>query len=443
MYLTSVTNLKLTQEQFEVIDTMSYRAKALYNSAIYETNKYFEQKEEYIGYQQLDQHLRNLADIEENLSYRALPAQLSQQIIKKFDKNYKSFFSLLKMKQSNEYNKSIDTPKYKGKDDRKELIFAKSKSGQAFIFKDECIFITVTKDLHKGRMKLCKIPEYLKELDFDEEIKYMEIIPKLGSYSLHIVYLKEEKEISPEAKNWFSIDLGLNNLCTVTSNKTNSFIMNGRHIKSINQKYNKRIAKLKSAIKKSQSKSTSKELNRLYSTRGNKLNNEIHKITDFIVQSVIEHKIDFVVIGYNKGWKQNINIGKRNNQNFVQIPFSKILQHLEYKLRLLGIEVILQEESYTSKCSYFDNEEVKKHQTYKGKRINRGLFKTSNGMLINADVNGSLNIFKKCVIKVLKAQEVHDALLEPVDTGLVMNPLKIQIRTSTSLTEISALIQSL
>jgi putative transposase len=169
-----------------------------------------------------------------------------------------------------------------------------------------------------------------------------------------------------------------------------------------------------------------------------KLNNEIHKISDFIVKSVLEKKIDYVVIGYNKEWKQNINIGKRNNQNFVQIPFHKILQQLEYKLQLNGIEIHLQEESYTSKCSYFDNEEIKKHETYKGNRNKRGLFITSVGIRINADVNGSLNIHRKFI-----AKAANDVLKEPVGMGLVMNPIKINLETSSSSDFVLSLIQSL
>jgi putative transposase len=429
MYLTSVTKLKLDKEQFNVIDTMSYRVKALYNSSLYEVNKHFETTGEYLNYGKTDLLMKNHA---ENTTYKSLPAQISQQSIKKLHKNFSSFFSLLKKKQNNEYDKNIKTPKYLKKDDRKEIIFQK----QSFKVKDEWIYISVSKDLSKKQMKLCKMP---KNID-DQQIKYMEIVPKLGYYELHIKYEVQEKEVKSGANNWMSIDLGMNNLCTVTSNKTNAFILNGKPIKSINQKYNKKIGKAKSIAKKSNNKHKTKEINRLFTKRGYKLNQEIHKITDFLVQSVLEHDIDFVVIGYNKEWKTGISLGKKTNQNFVQIPFSKILNQLVYKLQLQGIEVHLQEESYTSKTSYFDNEPIKRHRTYKGKRVNRGLFQTGNGLLINADVNGSLNIYRKFISNI---QEVHDVLKEPVDTGLVMNPIKIHLKTSTSKDDVLTLIQSL
>ena len=435
MYLTSVSKLKLSKEQFIVIDTMAYRAKALYNSSLYELNKHFETNKEYLNYNSTDLLMKNHP---ENTVYRSLPSALSQQIIKKLHKDYASFFALLKKKQNADYDKQIDIPKFKRKDSRKELIYTKSKTSSSFLFKDGWIYITVPEDLNKGRLKLCKIPDYLKNKDFDNEIKILEIVPKLDYYELHIKY--EAESIAPNNlnSNWCSIDLGLNNLCTVTSNIHKAYLINGRAIKSMNQKYNKRIAKLRSATEKSQNKFKSKELNRLFSKRGHKLNNEIHKITDFIVKSVLEKKIDFVVIGYNKEWKQNIDLGKRNNQNFVQIPFSKILNQLTYKLQQNGIEVHLQEESYTSKCSYFDNEEIKKHETYKGNRNKRGLFITSTGIRINADVNGSLNIHRKFISKA-----ADDVPKEPVGIGLVMNPIKINLRTDYSVEFLCSLIDSL
>ena len=270
MYLTSVTKLKLSNTDFNIIHTMADRARALYNSSIYEINKHFENTKEYLNYNSTDLLMKNHP---ENTTYRRLPSALSQQIIKKLHKDYASFFALLKKKQNKDYDKQINKPRYKSKDSGKELIFTKSKTSTTFIFKDGWIYITVPEDLHKGRLKLCKVPEYLKNKDFQDEIKYMEIIPKLDYYELHIKYEEEAKTPNNLNSNWCSIDLGLNNLCTVTSNAHKPYLINGRAIKSINQKYNKRIAKLSSVTKKSQDKSTSKKIRSLYNKRGAKLNN--------------------------------------------------------------------------------------------------------------------------------------------------------------------------
>lgn len=450
-YRTSVTNLKLNKEQYSIIDTMSYRTKALYNTSLYEINQYYDSykngtrytykdnkgntkdKGSYIGFVDLDKKIKNTIDNQGNIVYKSLPSSLAQQTIKKLDKNYSSFFKLLSMKGNKSYDKPIDSPKYQRKYSRKELIYTKSKTSQSFICKEGFLYFTVSKDLHKGRLKLTKLPKYI---DFNT-IKYIEIVPKLNRYEMHITYEIQEKEVNIEAKNFYSVDLGMNNLCTITSNKHRPIIMNGRPIKSINQKYNKRIAKEKSKLNKGIY--TSKKIKDLYNTRGYKLNNEIHKITDFIIKSIEKNDIDHIVIGYNKEWKTNIKLGKKTNQNFVQIPFSKILNQLEYKCKELGIEVHLQEESYTSKCSYIDNEEVKRHKTYKGNRNKRGLFSSKEGIYINADVNGSLNIYRKFISKI-QDKEVYDVLSVPIDTGLVMNPIKISLRTQMSLDEVNKLL---
>lgn len=451
-YRTSVTNLKLNKEQFNIIDTMSFRVKSLYNTALYQANNYYEEhkngivhtyidkngetkeKGSYIGYQDLDKLLKETIDDKGNIVYRSLPAQISQQTIKKLDKNYSSFFKLLIKKGNNDYDKDISTPNYLPKDGRKEIILVKSKTGGSFVYKDGFIYISVPKDLHKGRLKLAKLPPYI---DFND-VKYIEIVPKLNSYEMHITHEVQEKEVSTDAKNWYSVDLGMNNLCTVTSNVHKPLIMNGKPIKSINQKYNKRISKAKSKLK--QGVRTSKYIQDQYNKRGYKLNNEIHKITDFIVKSMLKNNIDHIVIGYNKEWKDGIGLGKKTNQNFVQIPFKKIIEQLEYKCKEQGIEVFLQEESYTSKCSYIDKEEVKRHQTYKGNRNKRGLFTTKEGIYINADVNGSLNIYVK-FLNTIQDKEVYDVLSVPVDKGLVMNPIKINLQTAMSNKHVTSLLQ--
>ena len=445
--LTCKTNLKLDINQFKIIDEMSFNVKNLYNSTLYQTRLHYESTNEYIGYQELDKLMRTLTDDENKIIYRLLPAQIAQQTIKKLDKNFKSFFKLLRQVNSGEYQKPINTPNFLPKDGRKELIF----STQSFIIKDDFIHITVSKDLNKGRLKLCRVPKYLDE----NSIRYLEIVPGLNSqYSLHIVYEVEVIELNnTNVKNWVSIDLGLNNLCAVASNCFKPYLLNGRPLKSINQKYNKKISKLQSINYKQKKFNTktnfrikaTKQIQQLYSKRSNKLNSEIHKITDFIIKSVKEYDIDTVVIGYNKEWKQNINLSKKNNQNFVQIPFIKIISQLQYKLKLLGINLIIQEESYTSKTSFLDLEPICKpenSQTYKGKRIQRGLFRTSIGKLINADINAALNIFRKSIAKL--SNEVQDALLlKPLNTGLVMNPLRINLNTNISILDVNSKIETL
>ena len=181
----------------------------------------------------------------------------------------------------------------------------------------------------------------------------------------------------------------------VSSNVVKPFSINGKPLKSINQYYDKEKARLQAHLKCN--KKTSKRINSITNIRNNKVKDYLHKSSREIVNFLVSNNISTLIIGYNEEWKQNINLGRTNNQSFVNIPFYTFINQLDYKCKLEGINVILTEESYTSKCSFLDNESIEKHESYLGKRIKRGLFKSAEGKLINADLNGSLNILKKVV----------------------------------------------
>ena len=224
-----------------------------------------------------------------------------------------------------------------------------------------------------------------------------------------------------------SIDLGIDNLCTCTSNVTKSFIVNGKPIKSINQYYNKQKSKYQSILELKNHKKYSNRLYRLTLKRHNKIKDYFHKVSRYIVNQLVEQSINTLIIGKNNGWKQETNLGKRNNQNFVQIPFNMLINMLQYKCKIQGINCILQEESYTSKASFFDNDYIPiynkskseiKNYTFSGKRIKRGLYKTNN-ILINADINGSLNILRKYL------NVACDMIISSTSRGFVHNPVKI------------------
>ena len=212
-----------------------------------------------------------------------------------------------------------------------------------------------------------------------------------------MLYEKDCKINHNEHKKYCGVDLGLDNLMTCCFTDDKPLIINGKPLKSINQKYNKDRAKLQSKLQKN--KHTSKRIQRIAQKRINKINDYLHKTSRVFVNYLVSKGITDVVIGYNKEWKQRINIGHVNNQKFVSIPFNTLLQMLSYKCQLEGINLITNEESYTSKCSFLDDEEICKHEEYVGKRVKRGLFRTANGKYINADVNGSLNILKKVIGK--------------------------------------------
>jgi putative transposase len=248
----------------------------------------------------------------------------------------------------------------------------------------------------KGFIKLSgteiKIPFINKERG---KLKEVRIVPCLLSYKIEIIYEVTEKELKIN-NNKISMDMGVNNLFAVTNNINEEyFIINGKPLKSINQFYNKKLAEFKSLLPKDVY--TSRRIKRLTEKRNSKIKCEVHKITKTLVKWCEIHNVSEIIVGYNKEWKNDCKMSKVNNQKFIQIPYLELINTLTYKARLKGINITLTEESYTSKCSYFDNEDMKYHENYLGRRVKRGLFKTKDGFKINADINGSLNIFKKVV----------------------------------------------
>ena len=225
----------------------------------------------------------------------------------------------------------------------------------------------------------------------------MRILPRNNHHIVEVVYKVEDKENKIDNNRYASVDLGVNNLMTVSSNVMKPIIINGKPLKSINQYWNKEKARLQSLLK--DNKRTSKRIQSITNKRNNKIKDYLHKSSRYLVNLLVSNNISTLIVGYNEEWKENINLGKKNNQSFVNIPFYTLIKQLEYKCKLEGINFVLTEESYTSKCSFLDNEKVCKHENYLGKRIKRGLFKSKEGKLINADLNGSLNILKKVVGK--------------------------------------------
>lgn len=361
-------------ELFNELDNMCFLSKNLYNKGLYIVRQHFFNTEKYLNYNALENILKKSNDVD----YYALPTKVSQQILMVLDNNFKSFFKLLEKKKKGLYNEKVKIPKYLDKDSRNLLIFTSQAISKKFI-KNGIIKLSNVKSTIKTKVKT---------------IKQVRIIHKGNHIVVEVLYEKQSKDIVTNNR-YAAIDLGLNNLATISSNVTKPFIVNGKPLKSINQYYNKTKSNLQSKLKNNEK--SNKRISSLNLKRNNKINDYLHKSSTFIVNYLVSNNISMLIVGHNKEWKQNIKIGKKNNQNFVSIPHSRFKELLKYKCELEGIKYIEIEESYTSKCSFLDNEEICKHTSYKGKRVKRGLFKSNDGTLINADVNGSLNILKKVV----------------------------------------------
>jgi len=316
------------------------------------------------------------------------------------DKDFKSFFALLNRKNRGEYGSSVHTPHYKKKDSRFNLILP---NDQVSIIKNK---LKITKNL--------KIPF---KYEIQGTIKQVIIKPsKINHYFTIYIQYDEVPIVDPELNkaNCLSIDLGLNNFVACISNVGHSFIMNGKPLKAYNQNYNKKKAKIQGELKIKNNKFWSNQLERLNINRRNYIDNYFNQTISYIIKDCLKHNIGTIVCGYNETWKQEINLGKRNNQNFVSIPHATFKQKLENKCKEYSITFIQQEESYTSKCSFLDKEEIRKHETYLGSRVKRGLFKTSKNLLVNADVQAAANILTKAVPKVHWTDGIEGCIVSPV-----------------------------
>lgn len=341
---------------------------------------------------------------ENQFDFRNLPSRVSQQVIKQVFKNIKSW---MKLKKDFEKNPS------KYRNHRPHLPSYKRGKKQNMVVFTNCD-CRVKDDNHIHFVK--DIIKPIKTNINKDELKQVRIIPQATCYVVEVVYERKETDLSLDKDNFLSIDLGLNNLCSCISNVVDSFIINGRVIKSVNQWYNKKKAKLMSFIG---NKGTSNRIRRITLFRNCWIEDKLHKISRYIVNFCRSNNIGTIIIGLNKEWKQEINIGKRNNQHFISIPHSKLIEKIVYKAKFLGINVVIHEESYTSKIDHLAFEPLKKQESYLGRRKKRGLFQSSIGKLINADINGAIGIARKVV---------GDSCINMIiDSGFVFNPIRVNI----------------
>ena len=397
--------IRKQDKRWKSLDDICFLSKNLYNSALYFIKKNYEETGKFIRYNDLEREFKTT----NQKDYRSLPNGTSQQILMLVDKNLTSYFKLLSKykKDKKSLNNCPQLPHYKDKTKGRNIVIF--TYAQVRVLKNGTISFP----------KITGINSLKTNVKF---LKQVRIIPQSSCYVIEVVYEKQEKEKTVN-DNYLTIDLGLNNLMTCYDTKNNkSFIINGHPLKSINQYYNKKKIKIQSNLKKNLNKYTSKKLNNLTLKRNNKISDYLHKSSRFIVNYCVENDISNVVVGYNKEWKQEINLGKRNNQNFVQIPYQNLIYKINYKVMLEGLTFIENEESYTSKCSALELEPVMEHEEYKGKRVKRGLFVTSTGIKINADLNGALNILRKVIPdkeqKIVQTQRYRGQAIWPTKINL-------------------------
>ena len=375
--------IKKTHQFYQQIDELCWRSKNLYNYANYLVRQSFIWEGNYLDntkiYHQVKQHE----------SYKALPSKVSNQVLIVLHHNWKSFLHATEAyyQDPSLFLGRPKLPKYKDKTQGRNILIyelgAISKPA-----------------LRKGIIKLSQT-----NIQFPtsaSNIKQVRIVPRCGQYVIEVVYEREAKPQQLNPNQVAGIDIGLDNLAALTANLPGfkPVLINGKPLKSINRHYNKVKAKLQSQL--GENAHTSHRINALTCKRNNQIDNYLHNASRWIINYLVKAGIGTLVIGKNEQWKQEINLGKTTNQNFVSIPHARFIEQLKYKAELVGITVLINEESYTSAASFLDLDPIpvyKKGETYNfsGKRIQRAWYKSQDGRLIHADVNASLNIARKVV----------------------------------------------
>ena len=392
MYLTVKQQVKhLSKEDCKSLKELCHIAKNLTNEAIYNVRQYYFTEGKFLKYE------KNYTLLKNSPNYKALNSNMAQQILKEVDGSFKSFFGLLKLAKQGKYAfKDCKLPHYLPKDGYTTLVIGFVRlNGNKLILP----FSNSFKKNHKAVE--ITIPPIL----LDKKVKEIRILPKANARFFEIQYIYETDCIQRNfnQSNALALDLGINNLVTAVSNTGKSFIIDGRKLKSINQWFNKENARLQSIKDKQHfGKKTTNHQKTIARDRNNKVNDYMNKTARIIIDYCINNDIGTLVVGYNVTFQRNSHIGKQNNQNFVNIPYGRLRDKLSYLCELNGIVYVEQEESYTSKASFWDNDNIPvynndnpKEYVFSGSRVHRGLYKTADGKVLNADINGALNIMRK------------------------------------------------
>ena len=411
LYLTIKQQIKqLSKEDYQNLQSLAHYAKNLANEAIYSIRQHYFAEQKYLSYE------KNYFLLKNSDNYKALNSNMAQQILKEVDGTFKSFFGLIKLARQGKYSfKDCKLPRYLSKDGYTTLIIGFVRT------KENKLIVPYSQSYKKNHTPIMiKIPPQL----VGKKIKEIRIIPKDKARFFEIQYIYETEliENTLDKSKALAIDLGINNLAACVTAEGKTFIIDGRKLKSINQWYNKYNARLQS-IKDKQKFGYGKteRQKKILRKRNNKVNDYISKAAKKIINYCLKQQIGNLVCGYNAAFQKNSQLGKANNQNFVNIPYGSFKAKLEYLCRLNGIIFTEQEESYTSKASFWDKDNIPvynadnpKKYTFRGKRIFRGLYKTATGKTLNADINGALNILRKSNVVDLEVLYSRGELNTPV-----------------------------
>jgi putative transposase len=374
--------IKKADPRFAAIDAAAFASKNLYNAANYVVRQSFIRESIYLNYHEM--HAR----MKDHEAYKALPAKVAQWVLRLLDQNWQSYFAACVAWQEDP-SKFLGHPKlpgYKDKQRGRNLLVYTTQALSAPALRQGIIapsMLTITVATRQT------------------SVQQVRIIPRIGFYVVEVIYKRDPFQAAVDPALHAGVDIGLNNLATLASDKPGFVprIVNGRPVKSINQFYNKRRAELQSQLREAR---TSRRVERITTKRNRRIDQYMHTASRRIIDLLVAEGISMLCIGKNPLWKQEVNLGRRGNQNFVSVPHARFIEMLTYKAQLVGIQVCITEESYTSKAGFLNtdplpiyHEQREQSPTFSGRRVKRGLYRAADGRHINADVNGAYNIMRK------------------------------------------------
>jgi putative transposase len=355
--------------RYKLIDDVAFKSKNLYNAILYEVRQSFIHQGIYLNYNEMDKRMK------QHEAYKALPAKVAQKVVEQVHETWVSFFEARKAykEDPSKFTGCPRLPKYKHK-----------TAGRNILTYNMQAVSRGKKTLQRGIIKPSQLAISVKTKQDPITIKQVRIVPKNGFY--------------------VGIDLGVTNLAAIASNRKGWVprLVNGRPLKARNQWYNKRIKELKNLLPKDERDRVTKQMERITNKRNRQVDHYLHTASKHIIDFLAKEGVGTIIVGKNPLWKQEVNGGRHNNQNFVCIPHARFIDMLTYKDELVGIKVIVTEESYTSKASFLDLDDIpvykpddEEEHVFSGKRVYRGLYRAKDGTAINADVQGAYNMIRK------------------------------------------------
>jgi putative transposase len=417
-WLTERHVIRSSDRFFSLLETLAHKANNVYNQGLYRVrHKLFQG--EWMNYCALDQSFKTSRDNRDSMLYESMGnVHLVQQVLKTVCQDMTNW-----KKSRDAYRKA--SQKFSG---YPKLPSYKKKGGMtAFVVDNQTAKLRSNGIVEIPCMNNFRIELWHKDV---KKIQQVRIVPTNGVFIVEIVYKTEKViEYKPDNERYLTIDPGVNNAFACASNVKDfvPVVFNGRPIKSVNQFYNKERARLLSIHKLSGQKSQSYRLDRLDFKRNQKIERYAHEVSKRIAELALSHECNTIVIGRNIGQKRGSRMTKKNNQNFIGIPHDKMLQMITYKANLLGIVVVPVNESYSSQTSFLDGEEVvnangDKARVRRGirpakRQFKRGLYRSNNGTILNADINAAYQILRKVV---------PNAYADGIE-GVGLHPLKVNL----------------